>query len=324
MRPAVRAFARNCEVWAKKNAGSYLKVARPDLGRIADWQAGCGAATSSAKTAKTARRFFETYFYPQTIRSNEASTGLITGYFQPEIAVRRRATAEFSEPILTRPKTEAARRLPRAKVTGGASDIIAYGRPLEVFFMHIQGSGVLIFKDGHRVRAAYAANNGLPYTSIGGVLVRAGYMNTEQASKQAIEEWMVKSGPQAARMLMNENKRYIYFAPENLVDGEGPKGAMTVPLTAMGSLAVDPSFHPYGVPVWLNVKLPKEAGDYRGIDTGLLVVAQDTGSAIRGLLRGDLYFGSGDDAGARAGVMKHPGTWTVLLPISLIPDGLIS
>lgn len=324
MRPALSAFARSCTVWARRDASAYFNSSRPDLGRMADWSAGCAHIGKAAKSSRAAREFFETWFHPQSIRSDTASTGLITGYFQPEIDVRRRADREFSEPILSSPKTDSARRLPRSRITADMADVIAYGRPIDVFFMQVQGSGILKFRNNHRIRAAYAANNGYPYTSIGGVLVRAGYMTTEQASKQAIEDWMAKAGPKASQMLMNENKRYIFFEAQALVEKDGPTGAMNVPLTAMGSMAVDPAFHTYGVPIWLNVKIPIKPGDYRGQQTGLLVVAQDTGKAIKGLLRGDLYFGSGNDAGARAGVMKHPGTWTVLLPRSLMQGTSIS
>jgi len=162
--------------------------------------------------------------------------------------------------------------------------------------MQIQGSGVLHFNDGEKLRAAYAANNGYSYTSIGRVLIDRGELTKDQASKKDIENWMIAAGPAKSRELMNENKRYIFFAPETILPGEGPKGAMRVPLTAMGSVAVDPRYHAYGTPLW---------------------VAQDTGKAIRGKLRGDLYFGSGFEAGDRAGVMKHPANWTVLLPFNI-------
>jgi len=183
--------------------------------------------------------------------------------------------------------------------------------------MQIQGSGVLALETGERVRAAYDGNNGRPYTSIGRVLVDRGAFTLEQASKQSIEDWMDRAGPEAARALMNENTRYIFFKEETIFPGEGPKGAMRVPLTDMASIAVDPSHYPYGIPVWLETKLPSVKGDYRGADQQLLAIAQDTGKAIRGPFRADLYFGSGDQAGDLAGIMKHSARWTVLLPFHL-------
>jgi len=166
----------------------------------------------------------------------------------------------------------------------------------------------------YKFRAAYAANNGQPYRSIGGVLIQRGELTREQASKQSIADWMARKGSKATRDLMNENPRYIYFAEQSIRSGEGPQGAMRVPLTAMGAIAVDPRYHPYGSLYWLETTLPTRPGDYRGKATGLLVAAQDTGSAIKGPLRADLFFGSGDAAGEFAGVQKHPVRWTLLLP----------
>jgi len=172
------------------------------------------------------------------------------------------------------------------------------------------------------LRAAYAANNGQSYRSIGAVLVARGDMTLEQASKQAIADWMTRNGPAAARQLMNENPRYIYFTEQSIRAGEGPQGAMRVPLTGMGAIAVDPRYHPYGSLAWLNTTLPTQPGDFRGQPTGLLVTAQDTGGAIKGPLRADLFFGSGKDAGDRAGVQKHPVSWTILLPRFMATDGI--
>ncbi len=324
VRPALHAYIQSCRIWAKKNSQSYLSPNRTDLGRIADWQAGCEAAKKAEGSARSARAFFEDFFYPLILTASEDSTGLITGYYQPELAVSPEKTAVYSEPILTVPASEAARRLPRSEISDKTSDVIAYGKPLDVFFMQVQGSGVLRFPDGHRLRAAYAGNNGHEYTSIGKVLIRWGGVSKDKASMQDLEDWMIKSGPEAAQKLMNENQRYIFFRAQELVPGEGPDGGMRVPLTDMGSLAVDTSHHPYGVPIWLTVKLPQEGGDYKGLETGQLLIAQDTGKAIRGPFRGDVYFGSGFEAGELAGVMKHQGQWTVLIPSNLIRRTLIS
>ena len=119
---------------------------------------------------------------------------------------------------------------------------------------------------------------------------------------------------------MNENPRYIFFTEQKIGEGEGPRGAMRVPLTAMGSMAVDPRYHPYGTLAWLETIIPQTPGDYKGKASGVLVSVQDTGNAIRGPLRGDLFFGAGDVAGDRAGVMKHPVRWTILVPKSIAPQ----
>ncbi|MGJ8562950.1 MAG: MltA domain-containing protein [Alphaproteobacteria bacterium] len=320
MQPALTAFERSCGLWAKKKASTLISASHPEMGRVSDWREPCDLVQYVGQGPQSARNFFQAHFYPLYLSGGEASgtDGLLTAYYQPEITVRRKADTVFSEPILTVPAKQSHRALPRAKIRTSHSSVIAYGRPIDVFFMQIQGSGVLAFEDGRRTRAAFAAHNGQPYTSIGGVLVKAGYMTKDQASKQAIEKWMADNGPEATRMLINENERYVYFEAQNIVAGEGPNGAMGVPLTAMGSMAVDPAFHPYGMPFWITVKTPQFGGDYNGKETGLLMIAQDTGGAIKGMRRGDLYFGSGFEAGDRAGVMKHKGQWAILLPRALL------
>lgn len=319
-RPALAAFVRGCETWAKAEPEAPLNANLPQYGTYADWQMTCQSASvlqSVEPAAADARTFFESWFAPVTLTTPAAPEGLLTGYYEPEVDVSVQPTFEFSEPILAKPNSAEALALPRSKVNARTSRVIAYGKPIDVFFLQIQGSGRLKYRDGRILRAAYAANNGRPYRSIGGVLIRRGELTREQASKQSIADWMERSGPVAARALMNENSRYIYFTEQAILSGEGPQGAMRVPLTAMGAIAIDPRYHPYGSLFWLETTLPTEGGDYRGTPTGILVAAQDTGSAIKGPLRADLFFGSGDEAGDRAGVQKHPVRWTVLLPRGL-------
>ena len=317
MRPALTAFKRSCDHWSGRSPNERISDYQPEYGYVKDWLESCRAAEATADKPGAARRFFESNFYPLLIGAHPEKTGLITGYFQPEIEARKRPDLVFSEPVLEVPARESDRRLPRADIGRAQTRVIAYGRPLEVFFMQIQGSGHIRFKDGRTIRAAYAGNNGFPYTSIGGVLIRRGEVTKDQSGKRDLEAWMRKAGPKAARDLMNENARYIFFTEQKIEPGEGPMGAMRVPLTGMGSMAVDPRYHPYGALMWLQVKMPQKAGDYKGKEQGLLLSAQDTGKAIVGAMRGDIYFGSGDAAGAKAGVMKHNGQWTLLLPRAL-------
>ncbi|MGB0907275.1 MAG: murein transglycosylase A [Maricaulaceae bacterium] len=315
--PALASFKRSCGVWEKAEPTSLINPNLPDYGLYSDWLPLCAKALKLADNKDTARMFFEKEFATASLSSAAQKPALLTGYYQPEIPVRRKANAEFSEPILSVPKAKHKTHLHRKNINASTSRVIAYGRPIDVFFMQIQGSGHIRFKDGTRLRAAYAGNNGKPYKSIGRVLIDRREMTKEQASKQTIEKWMQKAGPKRTRALMNENPRYIFFEERAIKTGEGPMGAMRVPLTSMGSMAVDPRYHPYGTLFWVVGKVPKKAGDYKGAETGFLLSAQDTGKAIRGAMRGDLYFGTGHDAGARAGVMKHPAKWTVLLPKSL-------
>jgi len=316
-RPALTAFVRGCETWTQVNPEDLLNPNLPQYGRYKDWTSTCQSAAviqSVNPSQIDARNFFENWFTPVNLSTPNAPDGLLTGYYEPEVEVRLKPDAAFSEPILAKPATEAALKLPRANVTPNTSRVIAYGRPIDVFFLQIQGSGRLKYADGRLLRAAYAGNNGQTYRSIGGVLIQRGELTRENASKQAIADWMMREGREAARNLMNENPRYIYFTEQAIQPGEGPQGAMRVPLTGMGAIAVDPRYHPYGSLIWLNTTLPTKPGDFRGQPTGILVTAQDTGGAIKGPLRADLFFGSGQDAGDRAGVQKHRARWTILLP----------
>lgn len=315
--PALEAFVRGCDTWAEAEDKALLNPNLPQYGTFGDWRLTCQSAAvlmSVNPQAVDVRQFFESWFTPVSLTTPGALDGLLTGYYEPEVDVRLKANAEFSEPILSKPTSKTILSLPRSQVNASTSRVIAYGRPIDVFFLQIQGSGRLKYEDGRILRAAYAANNGQSYRSIGGVLIRRGELTRETASKQSIADWMTRNGPKAARDLMNENPRYIYFTEQSIRPDEGPQGAMRVPLTAMGAIAVDPRYHPYGTLVWLETTLPMRPGDYRGQATGVLVAAQDTGNAIKGPLRADLFFGSGDNAGNRAGVQKHRARWTILLP----------
>ncbi|WP_051279946.1 murein transglycosylase A [Hellea balneolensis] len=318
-RPALKSFLASCASFAKADLAAELNPRQPEYGRYNDWMPACDEAFFVGDSRKEARRFFEDQFAPLVLARPDGDEGLLTGYYEPEIDVRKTADPIYSEPILAKPKSELVQNLERSQLGPNWSRVIAYGKPIDVFFMQIQGSGRIKFKDGSIVRAAYAANNGRKYKSIGKVLVSRGEMTVEQASKQAISDWMERAGPEKTRALMNENPRYIFFTEQKIAKGQGPRGAMRVPLTAMGSMAVDPRYHPYGTLAWLETTLPQKPGDYKGKKTGVLVSVQDTGSAIRGPLRGDLFFGPGNIAGDKAGVMKHPVRWTILVPKAIAP-----
>ena len=323
-RPALAAFRESCRIWRGAEAGDLLSPNLPQYGTFADWRPACRALDAeTATTADGARRYFEAHFAPVELSTPTDETGLLTGYYEPEVAVRRVPDRVFSEPVLAKPETDALRLQARADIDETTSRVIAYGKPIDVFFMQIQGSGRLRFEDGLTIRAAFAGHNGEPYTSIGRKLVEWGEIEAGKASKRNIEVWMEKAGPLRTEALMNENRRYIFFEEQAIPreggvakgpHSSGPLGAMRVPLTDMGSMAVDPRYHPYGTLAVLETTLPQRARDFRGRPATLLVAAQDTGGAIKGPLRGDLFFGAGAGAGSLAGVMKHPVRWTLLLP----------
>ena len=187
---------------------------------------------------------------------------------------------------------------------------IAYAHPADVFFMQIQGSGRLKFPDGHTVRAAYAAHNGHPFKSTANWLMETGRITAGEASMQGIRAWMDRAGPVETRLAMNHNPRFVFFRA--LPEGDpalGPEGAQSVPLTPLASMAVDTDIHPLGVPMYVQTEAPGLGGSWAG-----LLIAQDTGGAIKGPVRGDLYFGTGQQAGERAGTMNAPGRLWVFLP----------
>ncbi len=314
---ALKSFKKTCLVWTRRKDGDWLNPNLPQYGQIKDWRSSCQAAQQMAPGRTNAVAFFQTHFEPVSLRTQDHKDGLLTAYYAPEIGARRQADSTYSEPILARPASKQTQHLPRKDINARSSKVLAYGRPIDVFFLQVQGSGRIKFPGGMNYVAAFDGHNNQPYKSIGKALIARGDLPKNKASKQDIEDWMARVGPAKTRALINENPRYIFFKTEYVRDGIGPKGAMGAPLTDMGSLAVDPRYHPYGSLVWLETKLPSRPGDYRGVNTGLLVSAQDTGGAIKGPMRGDLYYGAGDEAGAKAGVMKHRAVWTIFLPSAL-------
>lgn len=337
-RPALDALRRSCARLAALADDTPLSVRVAHTGTAGEWRRACAITSLEARSAEEARAALETAFRPVAIRATEAETGMITGYYEPEVQVRRESDSEFSQALRARPddlltadlgqfdpRLAGQRIVGRAEGRGfipyrtrgeiEASETgapLAWGRPIDVFFLQIQGSGRLVWEDGATARAAFAAHNGLPYNSIGRVLIERGEMELSDASKDGIEAWLNTAGPQAARALFNENPRYAFFAIEPLDDPSlGPRGAAGIPLTPMASIAADPEFHAFGVPVWLQASLP-DAPAWAG-----LVVTQDTGGAITGPLRADLFYGWGETAERRAGSTRAQASWTLLLPVEI-------
>ncbi|MEM1151920.1 MAG: MltA domain-containing protein, partial [Pseudomonadota bacterium] len=248
-----------------------------------------------------------------------------TGYFEPMIEARRIPEPGFSAPVpgppsdiiqtpsgpvQSLPNGQTRPYPPRAEIDPEFDRILGYAHPADVFFLQIQGSGRLQFSDGTTVRAAYFAHNGQPFRSTANWLLERGKISRGEASMQGIRAWMDRVSVAEAREAMNANPRYVFF--QALPEGDaslGPKGAASIPLTPLGSMAVDRDFHALGVPYLVETKAPGLGGTWRG-----LLVSQDTGGAIIGPVRGDIYFGTGDDAGSRAGTMNAPGRIWALLP----------
>lgn len=291
-------------------------------GRVSDWLAGCNALLS-ARSSADARRILERDFSPIEITVPDGKSRF-TGYFEPEYLGSRRQTATYSEPIpgvphdlvveggkpYQRLRNGQLRPYPaRAQITAAGVDPIGYARPADVFFAQIQGSARFRL-DGQSIRAAYAANNGHKFVSTANWLMDRGWIDRSEASMQGITAWMNRADPARVRQAMNANPRFVWFKAEAINNPfDGPNGSANVPLTGLGSMAVDKTIHPLGVPFFVQTTAPSLGGQWSGV-----LVAQDTGGAIKGPVRGDIYFGTGYEAGQRAGKMNAPGRMWALLP----------
>lgn len=323
-RPAFAAFLRSCRANGTKPA----------------WTAVCGAAAGmAAGDADGVRQFFQAHFRPYRLVNPDGSDeGLITGYYEPVIEASRQQSVAFPEPIYGPPddmltidlgelypelkkfrlrgRLEGRRVVPyfdragiEARQAALSSTVLYWARDaVELFFLQVQGSGQLQLQDGSRVRVGYADQNGHPYRSIGRWLVEQGELKLEQASMQGIQAW-AQANPQRLRELLAVNPSYVFFRDLGRPEAP-PPGAQGVALTDGRSLAVDPQTIPLGAPVWLATDYPNTSRPLQR-----LMVAQDTGGAIKGVVRADFYWGSGPEAGSQAGRMKQRGRMWVLLPV---------
>jgi membrane-bound lytic murein transglycosylase A len=288
--------------WAQEDHAAAFAAYRSTCGAAAE--PGLARACARARAAgpldeAAARAFFEASFQPDAA----VGEGMLTGYFAPQYPARQRPEAPFTAPLRGKPASPMPVPGPdRAAIEASpARDALAWLRPEDLFFLQVQGSGVLVFPDGRRAKALYAATNGRPYVAIGGPM-RAGGMLAGEVSAPAIHAWLAEHRGPEADAVMRLNPRYVFFrmAPD---DGRAPAGAAGLPLPARRALAVDPDFHPLGELLWMDADRPALAGArprYRG-----LAVTLDTGSAIKGAVRADLYLGQGEAAGAEAGLARH-------------------
>jgi membrane-bound lytic murein transglycosylase A len=343
-RRGLQAFLRSCAVLASRHDDAPLGVSY--AGTAIEWRQVCNAAALvSTESPEKARAFFELEFVPYRV-THGSSTGLFTGYYEPQLRGSRTRRGPYQTPLYGVPadlvnvdlgmfrenlrgqrivgKITDGRLIPyptREEIesvgVSASTPILFVDDPIDAFFLQIQGSGRVILDDGTVVRAAYAAQNGRPYTAIGAILVRRGELSLEAVSMQSIRAWLL-AHPAEAQQLMNTNASYVFFAEQPLGDPSlGAAGAQGVPLTPEASLAVDPTVHALGVPVWLETTAPDPDAAKPHRLFHRLLVAQDTGGAIRGAIRGDVYWGYDADAGAIAGRMRSEGRMTVLLPRSV-------
>jgi peptidoglycan lytic transglycosylase A len=287
----------------------------------------------------TARAFFERHFVPHAVEGG--GPGFVTGYYEPEVQGSWEGTGDFTVPVYSRPddlitlgrETERARfndritgmrqtsqgQMPyytREEIEAGALsgrglELLWLDDSVELFYMQVQGSGLVHFEGGSRVRLTYAGKNGIPYTSIGRLLIDRGELAADTIDMDKVKAWL-RADPKRGRKLMQENQSYVFFRALSAEEGrDGPLGAEGVALTPGRSLAIDTAYHQLGTPVFVtapDLQGPEGARFHR------LMIGQDVGSAIRGPERGDIFWGTGEAAGAVAGRTRHKAYFFVLLP----------
>mgnify|MGYP004000181623 FL=1 len=336
----LEAFGKSCarfETLPEKRSLGAKGVA----GTVGDWRQSCLAAKTIPRgDDPAARLFFETRFTPYQAHNRDDPTGMFTGYYEPSLRGSLVKSGPFQTPLYARPddlitvelknfradmrgrriagRLDGSRLVPypeRKQIIAGAmadqaKPLVWVDDNVSAFFLHIQGSGRVALAGGGEMRVGYAATNGQPYMAIGRELIRRGVMTKKTVSLQTIRAWL-KENPAAAPGVMNMNKSFVFF--RELI-GDGPIGAQGVALTQERSMAVDRKYIPLGVPIWLEATAPAQKADRPDQKLHRLLVAQDTGGAIRGPVRGDIFWGYGDRAEQIAGRMKHAGRYFLLLP----------
>ena len=311
------------------------------LGKRPLWLSTCESAAklgADATASGAARVWFETAFRPwQLVNPDGTREGRVTGYYEPIVRGSRTRKPPYLTPVFGPPddlivvdlaelypelkhmrlrgRLEGRKLVPYFNRADWAGEelrradraLLWVDDPVDFFFLQIQGSGQVALDDGSRVRIGYADQNGHPYRSIGTWLIERGELKAHAASMQGIKAWAA-ANPQRLQELLNANPSLVFFR-ELKAEGNGPPGALGVPLTPERSIAIDPRHTPLGAPVWLATTQPNSTQPLIR-----LMLAQDTGGAIRGPVRADYYWGSGDAAGQSAGKMKQAGRMWVLLP----------
>lgn len=350
---ALPALRKSCAYFARQSDNTRLQPAPTETqlpgvgGLVGDWRAVCAAAAQLPDNNRAAARaFFEREFKPFKAANNADSRGLFTGYYEAELRGAKQPTSRYNVPLYKVPpdlvavdlaefgsefsgRTIAGKvvqgklrpyddrtAIERGALKGKNLELLWVDDAVDAFFLHIQGSGRVVMDDGSVIRVGYAGKNGQPYVAIGRELVARGVMPAEQVSMQTIRAWL-KANPREAEALMNVNRSYVFFnETKGAGPNEGPIGAQTVALTPGRSLAVDRKFLPLGLPIWLDASHPDGGANSSSGEARIrrLLVAQDTGGAIRGPVRGDVFFGWGEQAAAKAGLMRDRGEYYLLLP----------
>ncbi len=337
----IQAYRTSCARILKQDASKKF-ASNAAFGNYGDWQPACRSAASvDANNTASVRAFVENNFKVMKATAGGNAKGLFTGYYESTLNGSRTKHGKYQHPLLGRPNDlvmvdlgdfreelkgqRIAGRVTdgklkpyenRAQIVGGKmapqnfKPLVWLDDPQDAFFVQVQGSGIVHLEDGSIMRVGYAAQNGHPYYAIGRELVKRGVYSKDEVSMDSIRSWLLNN-PGQAEELMNTNPSYVFF--QEMPDdgsGAGPQGGEGIKLTPKRSLAIDRSIIPYGFPVYLDA----DYKDENGKPIRRLMMAQDTGGAIRGAVRGDFFWGAGDTAEKMAGPMKANGRYFFLMP----------
>ena len=342
---SLRAFQISCAAFLKQDPNKSVGSDYINL-QASDWYPACHAAVLvDAASSKDTKKFFQTWFMPVEFFDQQPVQGLFTGYYMPLLHGSLTKTIKYNIPLYGLPSNLVSINLSlfdpqlgnrtligrvnrnniipfytRAEINRGAikesAQVIAWvDNTIDRSFLEIQGSGIIALDNGSRLAVGYIGENGAPYTAIAKVLIDQGVMTRDNASMQHIRSYL-DAHPEKIDPVLNQNKSFVFFT--TLRNGSA-LGAQGVALTPGYSMAVDHKWVPYGVPIWLDTTRPDEISDQQNLFQRLMV-AQDTGGAIKGVVRGDVYWGAGERATAIAGKMKNQGHYWLLLPRNLLPQ----
>ncbi len=322
-RPAFVAFKKSCTALKKKPVGQILKLGT----KSEDWHKVCYAATKvKASDKESVRQFFEENFKIYKATNDGETDGLFTGYYESSLKGSKVKTKKYHCPLHSRPKDlvtapkikygrktffgghephYSRKEINQGKLNEKDLELVYVSCAADAFFLHVQGSGRVEFEDGTFMRVGYAGANGHPYTSIGKILIEQGEVPKEFMSMQAIRHWLL-ANPHKAEKLLESNASYVFF---RILEGDGPIGSQGVAVSTGRTLAVDKRFHELGTPMYLDAAI-----DGNQVNLRRLLIAQDTGGAIKGVVRGDVFWGYGDKAAEIAGTMKSSGQLYIFLP----------
>lgn len=318
---ALQAFNHSCNKFATM---PQKKLIGGQIGNIfvKDFRDVCeiGDVVRSMNKAQ-AKNFFENWFRPLKVATRIGRTkGLFTGYYEASLKGNIRKTEKYRYPIYKVPSDLSyepyfsREEIESGILAGKGLEILYVDNIVELFFLHIQGSGRVELPDGSNVRVSYAGRNNYPYSSIGGYMVDMGYISADNVNAKTIMKWL-NDNPQKAVNVMNQNAAYTFF---ELSKNEYVVGAQNVPLTAMHSIAIDNDFIPYGLPIWVETHMKDSKKRKKPFNN--LFIAQDTGSAIKGAVRGDIFFGFGKAAQDNASYMASKGEYYLLIPVNIVDN----